>query len=314
MFKMRFDITKKFKIFGAISIIAVAAGLFALLAAPFGFNLFNFDIDFAGGTTMYYNMGKTVDADIIKGVDEIVKEVTGSKASSIQSAGDGTEIIIKTADIPTEQRELLKEKLTSTYTLADDALLNIENVSPAVGKDMQKSAVEASLIAMALMLIYITIRFDFKSGLSAVVCLMHDVLVMLSVYVIFQLPMNINFIAAALVIFGYSINASIITFDRVRENVKFAGREEFSSVVNRSIWQSMTRTMNTTLTTLVTIVLIFILGVPSLRNFSLPIIIGIVSGAYSSIFIAGPLWAKLKGNKSMTSGTQTPTRAPTKAK
>ena len=127
------------------------------------------------------------------------------------------------------------------------------------------------------------------------VCLLHDVLVMISAYVIFRLPLNMNFIAAALTIFGYSINASIITFDRVRENQKLARRADYNDVVDRSVRQTLTRNINTTLTTLFTIVLIIFTGVESLRNFAIPITVGIVSGAYSSIFIAAPLWAKLKG-------------------
>ena len=120
---------------------------------------------------------------------------------------------------------------------------------------------------------------------------------MISAYVIFQLPLNMNFIAAALTIFGYSINATIITFDRIRENQRLSRRESYDEVVDKSVRQSMTRNINTTLTTLFTIVMIIILGVPSLRNFAIPITIGIVSGAYSSIFIAAPLWAKMKNSE-----------------
>ena len=165
------------------------------------------------------------------------------------------------------------------------------------GKELQRTAFEAAAIAVALMLIYITIRFDFLSGVSAVICLLHDVLIMISAYVIFRLPFNINFIAASLIIFGYSINASIITFDRIRENMKYNKRGSVDEVVNKSVNQTLTRNINTTLTTLFTIVLVYILGVPSLKNFALPIIIGILGGAFSSTFIAGPLWAKLKNMK-----------------
>ena len=159
---------------------------------------------------------------------------------------------------------------------------------------MQAAAVKSSLVAALLMLLYITIRFDFKSGFAAVICLIHDVLVMISAYVIFQLPVNMNFIAAALTIFGYSINASIITFDRIRENQKLSRRESYDAIVDKSVRQSFTRNINTTLTTLFTIVLIIFTGVSSLVNFAIPITVGIVSGAYSSIFVAAPLWALLK--------------------
>ena len=141
------------------------------------------------------------------------------------------------------------------------------------------------------MLLYITFRFELTSGLAAVVCLVHDLLIMLSVYVWLQIPLDTNFIAAALTILGYSINASIIVFDRVRENLRTARREPFEEVAERSIWQTMGRTINTTLTTLFTIGMVFILGVPSLKQFTLPLIVGILAGAWSSILLSASLWA-----------------------
>ena len=203
-------------------------------------------------------------------------------------------MLIKTKSLSSEDREKLHEAMKTTFSLEDDARQDVQNVSPAVGKDMQAAAVKSSLVAALLMLLYITIRFDFKSGFAAVICLIHDVLVMISAYVIFQLPVNMNFIAAALTIFGYSINASIITFDRIRENQKLSRRESYDAIVDKSVRQSFTRNINTTLTTLFTIVLIIFTGVSSLVNFAIPITVGIVSGAYSSIFVAAPLWALLK--------------------
>lgn len=292
-----FSATKNFKYSVIVVVVLIAAGLFALLSAPFGLNLFNMDIDFAGGTTFNYAMGKQVDPTMITEIDAIVLEATGAKASSIQSAGDGTEVLIKTLDVPSDMRDSLHAKLLEKFTLTDDSRLDVQNVSPAVGKDMQTSAVKAALMAAFLMLIYITIRFDFKSGVAAVTCLAIDVLIMVSAYIVFQLPFNMNFIAAALTIFGYSINSSIITFDRIRENMHLAKRETIDSVVDRSVRQTLTRNINTTMTTLFTIVMIIILGVPSLRNFAIPITVGIVSGACSSILIAAPLWATMKNKE-----------------
>lgn len=290
-----FSFVKNFKVFVTISIICAAAGILGIVLPLFGVNLFNLDIDFAGGTTMYFDMGdEKVNTDTISKIRTALKDSTGIEASSVQETGDGTEVIVKATTLETDQREAFVTKMKETFTLTDDNVLNVENVNPAVGKDLQKAAFQAAGIAAILMLLYITIRFDFVSGVSAVICLIHDVFVMISVFVIFQLPMNLNFIAAALIIFGYSINASIVTFDRIRENLKYNKREEIGEVTDRSIKQTMTRTVNTTLTTLFTIVMIYILGVPSLQNFSFPIIVGILAGAYSSMFIAGPLWAKLK--------------------
>ena len=288
-----FSATKNFKYCAILSVLLVAAGLVALLAAPFGVNLFNLDIDFAGGTSFTYQLNEEVTPDVIDKVEDSVADVAGKTVSAVPT-GNGTQVLIKTKNLSSEDREKLHEAMKTTFSLEDDARQDVQNVSPAVGKDMQAAAVKSSLVAALLMLLYITIRFDYKSGFAAVICLIHDVLVMISAYVIFQLPVNMNFIAAALTIFGYSINASIITFDRIRENQKLSRRESYDAIVDKSVRQSFTRNINTTLTTLFTIVLIIFTGVSSLVNFAIPITVGIVSGAYSSIFVAAPLWALLK--------------------
>ena len=291
-----FSVTKNFKYFAIVSVLLVAVGVFALLAAPFGLNLFNMDIDFTGGTTFTYDMGQQVTGDTVQQIQQAVGDIVDA-TPSVVTTGDGTQVMIMTHDLDSETRDALHQAMVDTFGLEDSARQDVQNVSPSVGKDMQAAAVKACLVAAVLMLLYITIRFDFKSGFSAVICLIHDILVMISAYVIFQLPLNMNFIAAALTIFGYSINATIITFDRIRENQRLSRRESYDEVVDKSVRQSMTRNINTTLTTLFTIVMIIILGVPSLRNFAIPITIGIVSGAYSSIFIAAPLWAKMKNSE-----------------
>lgn len=294
----KFSVTKNFKIYVIISIIMVSVGLAALVLAPFGVNLFNLDIEFAGGTTFTYDLGNDkVTPDMISRIQTVAQDTIGEKVSAVPT-GDDTQVLIKTKDLDTETRDAFHEALCKEFSLEDSARVDVQNVSPLVGKDMQASAVKASLMAAVLMLLYITFRFDFKSGLSAVICLLHDVLVMISAYVIFRLPLNMNFIAAALTIFGYSINASIITFDRIRENMKLSKRKDINEVVDNSVMQTLTRNIYTTLTTLFTIVLLIFMGVNSLRNFAIPITVGIVSGAYSSICIAAPLWAKMKNKKS----------------
>ena len=168
-------------------------------------------------------------------------------------------------------------------------------ISASVGDDLKAAAVKASLLAIVLILIYITIRFEFRSGLAAVLTLCHDICVMMAFFAIFQLPVNMNFIAAALTILGYSINATIVVFDRVRENTKgIADIKIFGDVTDRSIKQTLARSINTSVTTLIPIVLILILGVPSIQNFAIALIVGIVSGTYSSVCIAGPLWVNLR--------------------
>lgn len=294
---VKFNFVGRFVVFAVIAALCILPGLVALLGAPFGLNLFNLDVDFVGGTTMQYALHRQVSAEDIAAIHELVKDVSGEAASSVVTAGDGTEVIIKTHNIPTEMRDAINDSMKEQFSITDDDRLDVDNVSAAVGKDLRTSAFKAAGVASVLMLLYITFRFSFTSGASAVICIVHDVLVMLSACVVLRISINTGFIAAALIIFGYSINASIVTFDRIRENRRLLPKENAATLVNVSVWQSLTRTINTTLTTLFTIVALFVLGVPSIRTFSLPIIIGIVAGAYSSTFLAGPMWALMQKSK-----------------
>ena len=290
--KKRPAILKNFKIFGGISVILVATGLVALILLPFGKNLFNLSIDFAGGTEMEFNMHTAVTQDIQTEVGDLFKDATGVDASSVTSSGDGNQdVLIRSTSIDSEQRAAVIDKMLEKYSLADTDILNNNDVSASVGSDLQRSAFICSILAILLMLVYITFRFELTSGLAAVCCLVHDLLVMLSVYVLLQIPLDSNFIAAALTILGYSINASIIVFDRVRENLRTARKEPFEVIGEKSIWQTMGRTINTTLTTLFTIGMVYILGVPSLKQFTLPLIVGILAGGWSSVMLSTGLWS-----------------------
>lgn len=290
-----FSFVKRFRLFFIISLLLCAVGIVSLLLLPFGVNLFNFDIDFVGGTTMTFEMHMPLDRAALDEIADVVASVTGEAPAPPQKTGtDGTQVFIRTRDIDSDTRDQVFEALKTKYNLADGDRLLVENISPAVGRDLQQSAIVAVLLATVLILLYITVRFTFSSGLAAVVALVHDLLITLSVYVIFRIPMNMNFIAVMLTILGYSINATIIVFDRVRENGKLMTKTPFNDVVDRSIWQTLTRNINTTLTTLLPIVLLIILGVSSVRNFVIPLAVGILSGAYSSICFSGPLWSKIK--------------------
>ncbi|WP_382736703.1 protein translocase subunit SecF [Agathobaculum butyriciproducens] len=225
---------------------------------------------------MEFNMHTAVTQDIQTEVSDLFKDATGVDASSVTSSGDGNEdVLIRSTSIDSEQRAAVIDKMLKKYSLADTDILNNNDVSASVGSDLQRSAFICSILAILLMLVYITFRFELTSGLAAICCLVHDLLVMLSVYVLLQIPLDSNFIAAALTILGYSINASIIVFDRVRENLRTARKEPFEVIGEKSIWQTMGRTINTTLTTLFTIGMVYILGVPSLKQFTLPLIVGI---------------------------------------
>ena len=289
--KKHFPILKNFKIFSGISVVLIVTGLVALILLPFGKNLFNLSIDFAGGTEMEFNMHTAVTQDIQTEVSDLFKDATGVDASSVTSSGDGNEdVLIRSTSIDSEQRAAVIDKMLEKYSLADTDILNNNDVSASVGSDLQRSAFICSILAILLMLVYITFRFELTSGLAAICCLVHDLLVMLSVYVLLQIPLDSNFIAAALTILGYSINASIIVFDRVRENLRTARKEPFEVIGEKSIWQTMGRTINTTLTTLFTIGMVYILGVPSLKQFTLPLIVGILAGGWSSVMLSTGLW------------------------
>ncbi len=288
-----FSFTKHFKLFAAISILLVSLGLVSLILLPFKIYLFNLDIDFLGGVTMQVDLERPVDSTVTSEVREIVRNVTGSYPSAVTKAGD-TEVQIKTLELDSETRDALFQQLSQTYGLSEGNQPSTSYVSASVGKDLRSAAFSAAGLACLLILIYIVIRFELRSGIAAIVALVHDILVMLSMYVVFQIPFNINFIAVALTILGYSINATIVVFDRVRENRKISGDTPFDEVMDRSIWQTMTRSINTTLTTLFTIVTILIFGVSAIRSFALPLLIGVLSGCYSSVCIAGPVWSKLR--------------------
>lgn len=227
--------------------------------------------------------------DVRKTVDAVAKV----KASSVVKSEDG--FVIKTNELDAKQASDVKQALADKYGVIK--VISEDKVSATVGSELLGSSLQALLIAAVLMLIYISFRFELLSGLSAVLALVHDVLIMLSMYAIFRLPVNTSFIAAMLTIIGYSINATIVIFDRIRENTKYLKKETFSNIVNTSIWQSMGRSINTTVTTLIAIVMIYILGVTSVREFALPIIIGLLCGTYSSIFLAGSFWCLFRGKK-----------------
>lgn len=280
-----FNIIEKRSIFFIISAIVIIAGIVGF-AINGGFNT---DIDFTGGTEIYVNIGTEFDEIAIR---DALKGVDGVEISSVQKSGE-TEAIIKTKELSQEQKVAAQDAIKAAF--ADSTILSVDNVSASVGKELWNNAATSIAIAAILMLIYITFRFELLTGISAVLALIHDMLVMMSVYALFQFPVNTSFIAAILTILGYSINATIVVFDRVRENTRFLKKESFADVVNKSIWQTMGRSINTSITTLIVLTALYVLGVPSIKEFAMPLIIGVVCGCYSSVFLAGQFWVLLKG-------------------
>lgn len=279
----------------------ISAGIMvlALLLSLFGIGI-NVGIDFSGGMSMQYTMGEAVTQSDIEGVLNGI----GLKdyAVSVQGTGkDSINIRIKAIDedgvqgVQASITEALQAKYPNAAIYGD-----VNYVGPVAGATLLRNAFLSVLIAALCMLIYIAIRFDFNSGAAAVLGLVHDVLIMLSFMVILRsfVQMNSSFIAAMLTIVGYSINNTIIIFDRIRENArKMPSSTPRADVVNRSIKECLGRTINTTLTTLVTIVCLYIFGVSSIREFALPIIVGIISGVYSANMINGYVWAFLEEKK-----------------
>lgn len=279
----------------------ISAGIMvlALLLSLFGMGI-NVGIDFSGGMSMQYTMGEAVTQSDIEGVLNGI----GLKdyAMSVQGTGkDSINIRIKAIDedgvqgVQASITEALQAKYPNAAIYGD-----VNYVGPVAGATLLRNAFLSVLIAALCMLIYIAIRFDFNSGAAAVLGLVHDVLIMLSFMVILRsfVQMNSSFIAAMLTIVGYSINNTIIIFDRIRENArKMPSSTPRADVVNRSIKECLGRTINTTLTTLVTIVSLYIFGVSSIREFALPIIVGIISGVYSANMINGYVWAFLEEKK-----------------
>ena len=281
--------------------ISLAIMVVALVLSLTGHGI-NYGLDFAGGLNLQYSMGQDFAAGFDSRDVENALAGLGVTSSNVSVTGEGVlQIRVPSLESDDEIQQLqqgLEEALKDKYPAIETAVATASYVGPIAGQTLIKNAIWSVVLASALMLVYIAIRFDLYSGIAAVTGLLHDVLMMLSFMVLLRnvIQMNSSFIAAMLTIVGYSINNTIIIFDRIRENNKkpaYAGMQR-DEVVTLSVKESLGRTINTTLTTLVTIVTLYILGVDAIREFSLPIIIGILAGVYSANLINGYVWAALE--------------------
>ena len=277
------NVMKHYKLWFAFSGAVILLGFVMML-----FNGLNLGIDFTGGTMLQVEIGKEISvaeiSDVIKSFD--------LNPDIVHSGLEKTEVIIKTkASLDNDLRKEVFGALKEAYGLEDSALKGAEQFGPAMGKEIRNRAIISVLIASVVMLIYISIRFETVFGIAAIIALFHDVLFLISIYAIFGIAVNSSFIAAVLTIVGYSINDTIVVFDRVRENVKREKSKEHFEIINTSVSQTMTRTLNTSLTTLIVIGALYVLGVTSIKEFAFPLFVGISVGTYSSIFIASPAWA-----------------------
>lgn len=278
-------IIEKKKIWFSISIIIMLIGLgFAVVKGM------NFGIDFVGGTKVVLSLNEGYDKEE---VDSITKKYADDV---VTNTSNDTEYEIRSSSLDSQGVSDLVDELKEKYSLEDDILVSQDEIGASVGNELKQNAIISLAIAFVAMLIYIAIRFEWSFGFAALIALFHDIFITTSFYVIFDVQINTPFIAAILTLVGYSINDTIVVFDRIRENRKKLRGKTESEIANISITETLTRSINTSLTTLITISAVGVF-VPAVRDFAVPLMVGIASGTCSSIFIASPIWVMIKNGQ-----------------
>lgn len=282
----RFDFYGHRRLLYLVSAVVIAAGLISLALPGYGLRL---GIDFSGGSILEAKFER---ADVTTSEVRSALEPLSLGEPIIQrSAEDPALLLIRTKAFDEEQRLLVEQTLRAA--VGQFEVVRFEGISPVIGRELGSKALLAVGIASALMLLYITFRFEFRFGVAAIAALLHDVVITVGLFSLARREVNAPFIAALLTVVGYSINDTIVIFDRVRENLRAEphGIGDFGPLVNRSLAETMTRSINTSATTLLAILAVFLFGGRTTRDFALALIIGVLSGTYSSIFIASPIWA-----------------------
>ena len=286
-------------VFFTFSIAVIAAGFIGMgVHNAKGDKILNYSLDFVGGTSTTVDFGKDYSiSEIDEKIVPVLEELTGDKNIQTQKIKESNQIVIKTRSLNLKEREALNDTLADKFGVDKEAITS-ENISSTISSEMKSDAIWAVVIAIVCMLIYIWFRFkDIRFAGSAVLGLVHDVLVVLAFYALARVSVGNTFIACMLTIVGYSVNATIVIFDRIRENlstVREQNKETLMEVANRSITQTLSRSINTTLTTFVMVALLYILGVSSVKEFAAPLMVGIASGAYASVCVTGALWYTFK--------------------
>lgn len=289
---------KKFFIFSAVIILIGIAFYFI--------NGINLDVQFSGGTRILIETNSEVDAPKAESVVEqaIGKSVTAQTQKTINPSEENKMIYMLRLDIASsetltdEERTIVINTVTENFDVKEGGNQEMLSVEPSIGKETLSNGLKATFIASILIILYVTWRFSsmhgFAASITALIALVHDILIVFTMYTVFQLPMGEVFISAILTIIGYSLNDTIIIYDRIRENSKLMKKSTLDEIVNTSIKQSLTRTINTTVTTLLTVATLYIFAainnISSLMEFALPLIVGFIAGVYSTIFIASQLW------------------------
>lgn len=289
----------KRKLWFAISLLVICLGLawLGVNKSNTG-NILNYSMEFKGGTSTNVTFKEDMSLeDISSKVVPVVEGVTKDADVQTQKVAGTNEVIIKTRTLTVKEREALNEAMVKNFGVEAEKI-TAESISGAISNEMKQDAMIAVIIATICMLLYIWLRFkDIRFAGSAVLALVHDVLVVLTFYAIFRWSVGSTFIACMLTVVGYSINATIVIFDRIRENLKDKGKMELDEIVNLSITQTFTRSINTSFTTFVMVFVLFLMGVSSIREFAMPLMAGIICGTYSSVCITGSLWYVMEKNK-----------------
>ncbi|WP_422485241.1 protein translocase subunit SecF [Gudongella sp. DL1XJH-153] len=284
------NIIKNRKYSYIVSLAIILAGLIM-----FFINGLNYGIDFTGGTMIQLNIGSFVEVNDAR----TIMDEFDDKASIIHAGSNKEELIIRSSlDLENNEISEIVNGFVNQFQM-DPENYQAQKFGAFMGREIRDRAIMSVGIAALLMLAYISIRFQFKFGLAAIAALIHDILIALSIYSILRLPVNSSFIAAMLTIVGYSINDTIVIFDRIREELKNNGRKTLEETINGSVKLSLRRTINTTITTIIAVGALYVLGVEDVKVLALPLLLGMLSGTYSSLFIATPVWFSLKKGKTI---------------
>jgi preprotein translocase subunit SecF len=300
--KARFDIVANRKWFFALSLTITVVGL--IVFALIGFNL---GTDFKAGSRLQLNLNEPVN---VAKVQQLLKDAgLPLEQTTVTFAGPKGDTAIVRFPIQLSNEQRAKIQPAENKDFPKNSSFQVQTVDPIVASQTSKKAVLAVLLASLFIVIYVSIRFEYRFAVSGIIALLHDAFIVMSVFALLRMEVDLTFVAAILTIVGYSINDTIVIFDRIRENLKLIpprSYEELQRLVNKSLWQTMSRSINTVITVLIAALMLYFFGGQSIHTFTFALIVGLVSGAYSSIFIASPLWVVWRGRHYRKETKKTP--------